>query len=200
MEARSDEELLAAHLAGRAEALDVLINRYAGELYAFLSRFVGNAASAEDLVQETFLQVHLSAGSFDSGRAFKPWLYTIAANKGRDLLRARGRRPQVSLDAGSEDGSGVGPTVAAEQLSQHEQLESDERGERVRAVIDAMPEHLRTVLMLGYYQQLPYADIAEILEIPLGTVKSRLHAAVQHFAREWRKVEAEVNEAEANVE
>lgn len=186
MNARTDEELLAQHLAGQAAAIDVLVGRYANELFAFLCRFVGNASAAEDLVQETFLQVHVSAGSFDRSRAFKPWLYTIAANKGRDFLRARGRRPQVSLDAGSDEGGGPGQAIAADEPGQHEQLEVSELSERVRAVIDEMPEHLRTILMLGYYQQLPYAEIATILGIPVGTVKSRLHAAVNHFARQWR--------------
>lgn len=186
MNARTDEELLADHLAGQAAAIDVLIGRYANELFAFLCRFVGNSSAAEDLVQETFMQVYLSAATFDRSRAFKPWLYTIAANKGRDFLRARGRRPQVSLDAGTENGAGPGQMIAAEEPSQQDQLENVELSERVRAVIDDMPEHLRMILMLGYYQQLPYAEIAAILEIPVGTVKSRLHAAVNHFARVWR--------------
>lgn len=186
MDVRTDEELLAQHLAGTAAAIDTLVGRYASELFAFLCRFVGSASAAEDLVQETFLQVHLSAGLFDRSRSFKPWLYTIAANKGRDYLRARGRRPALSLDAGSDEGGGPGQTIAAEQPGQHERVEAQELSENVRAVIDEMPEHLRTILLLGYYQQLPYADIAEILAVPVGTVKSRLHAAVNHFARLWR--------------
>ncbi len=77
---RSDEALLAEHLAGKPGAFDELVARYADDLYSFFQRFVGNASAADDLVQETFLQVHLAANTFDPARAFKPWLYTIAAN------------------------------------------------------------------------------------------------------------------------
>lgn len=179
---------MAEHLAGQAGAFDTLVARYVDGLYGFFKRFVGSGAAAEDLVQETFLQVHLAAGSFDPARAFKPWLYTIAANKGRDHMRARGRRPVQSLDAagGSGEGLGLAGQLAAEIPSSAEELDAHDVGERVRAMINRMPEHLRLTLILGYYQKLPYAEIAEILDIPVGTVKSRLHSAVAHFARLWR--------------
>ncbi len=186
MEKRSDEELLAEHVKGVPGAFDELIARYAGELFGFLSRFVGNRAAADDLVQEAFLQVHMSAASFDASRSFKPWLYTIASNKARDYLRSRGRRQEQSLDAplaGSD--AAVASTVAGEAPSADEQPSADERKQKVRELIARMPEHLRAILLLGYFQQLPYAEIAEVLDIPVGTVKSRLHAAVGHFARLW---------------
>lgn len=190
MEARSDEELLRLHASGSAGAIDALIQRYAGELYGFLARFVGNAAAADDLVQDTFVQVHLAADSFDPARTFKPWLYTIAANKARDHLRARGRRGELSLDAyaGPESDESRSPAhqLAADDAALDEQFAGDERRAAVRRLIGRMPEHLRLILMLGYFQQLPYAEIAEILEIPVGTVKSRLHSAVNHFARLWQ--------------
>lgn len=188
MEQRSDEELLAQHLAGKPGAFDALVARYVDELYGFLVRFVGNTAVADDLVQETLLQVHLAAGAFDPTRSFRPWLYTIAANKARDYLRGRGRRVEQSLDTRGPDDQrpdpaqsieADGPSVAAEAGAQ-------EVRERVRVVIAQMPEHLRLILVLGYYQQMPYAGIAEILGIPVGTVKSRLHAAVTHFAKLWQ--------------
>lgn len=186
MEKRSDEELLAEHVKGVPGAFDELIARYAGELFGFLSRFVGNRAAADDLVQEAFLQVHMSAASFDASRSFKPWLYTIASNKARDYLRSRSRRQEQSLDAplaGSD--AAVASTVAGEAPSADEQPSADERKQKVRELIARMPEHLRAILLLGYFQQLPYAEIAEVLDIPVGTVKSRLHAAVGHFARLW---------------
>ena len=89
---RTDEQLLADHLLGKAGSFDQLVQRHVGELFGFLCRFVNNAALADDLVQETLVQVHTAAASFDAGRSFKPWLYTIAANKARDYLRTRGRR------------------------------------------------------------------------------------------------------------
>lgn len=188
MDARSDEELLVRHLAGDAGAFDELAGRYVDELYGFLYRFVNKSAPAEDLVQETLLQVHLAAASFDRSRAFKPWLYTIAANKARDYLRSRSRRQEYSLDTASSDEDGPSPASVVESSDEPlaRQVESQETREAVRALIEEMPEHLRMILMLGYFQQLPYAEIAEILDIPVGTVKSRLHAAVTHFARLWK--------------
>ncbi len=188
MDARRDEELLADHLAGRPGSFDVLVRRYSDELFAFLQRFVGNAAVADDLIQETFLQVHLSADAFDPQRAFRPWLYTIAANKARDHLRGRGRRLEQSLDARGPDDEGLGPDELVQDVgaSSYEQSSAEETRAAVRNVIAKMPEHLQLILVLGYFQRLPYSDIAEILGIPIGTVKSRLHAAVSRFAWIWQ--------------
>jgi RNA polymerase sigma-70 factor (ECF subfamily) len=185
---RSDEQLLADYLSGTTGAFDCLVARYTKELFAFLCRFVADQSAAEDLIQETFVQVHLAASSFDPARSFRPWLYTIAANKARDHLRSRSRRQEYSLDAAGP-GDGASPpsqTLPAAETPLPEILDSEERRATVRYLVSQMPEHLRLILTLGYYQQLPYAEIAEILGIPVGTVKSRLHAAVNYFARLWR--------------
>jgi len=197
VEQQRDEQLLAAHLTGTPGAFDRLVARYAEDLYNFFQRFVGNGSAADDLVQETFLQVHLSAGSFDSARAFKPWLYTIAANKGRDFMRARGRRPVQSLDVAGPDPDTPSPAVliADDGPAADDDVEAAERRQRVREMIDRMPESQRLILVLGYFQRLPYAEIADILGIPVGTVKSRLHAAVGQFARLWL---AQTRDAAAN--
>ena len=92
----SDEELLRDFLAGDAGAFERIVQRFATELFTFVFRFVGGAAAAEDVVQETFLQVHQSAEGFDKDRRFKPWLFTIAANKARDHLRSRARKRERS--------------------------------------------------------------------------------------------------------
>ncbi len=190
MEQRSDEQLLADHLTGTPGAFDGLVARYAQELYGFLCRFVADNTAAEDLIQETFVQVHLAANSFDPARSFRPWLYAIAANKARDHLRARGRRQHYSLDATGFDDEGPAPSQrieAADTAALWELVDADERKAAVRQLVSRMPEHLRLILTLGYFQQLPYAEIAKILEIPVGTVKSRLHSAVNHFAKLWRE-------------
>lgn len=187
VEHKRDEQLLAEHLAGKTGVFDLLVARYAEDLYTFFLRLIGNAAAADDLVQETFLQVHLAAATFDQSRTFKPWLYTIAANKGRDYIRARRRRPVRSLDSVAPDLDGPSPAarLEAHETPSSEQLDTQEQARLVRAIIAKMPEHLQFILVLGYYQKLPYAQIAEVLDIPVGTVKSRLHAAVGHFARLW---------------
>lgn len=107
--------------------------------------------------------------------------------QGRDYIRARRRRPVRSLDSVAPDLDGPSPAarLKAHETPSSEQLDTQEQARLVRAIIAKMPEHLQFILVLGYYQKLPYAQIAEVLDIPVGTVKSRLHAAVGHFARLW---------------
>ena len=101
-------------------------------------------------------------------------------------MRARGRRPAQSLDAGSADADAPLPAALLEADNPAGPPElDDEQRDQVRSMIAQMPESQRMILVLGYYQKLPYAEIAGILDVPVGTVKSRLHAAVQHFARLW---------------
>src|SRR5438105_8672312 len=91
----SDEELLRGHLSGDPDSFGVLTERYTPEVFRFLMRFLGRRAMADDVIQESFLQVHLSAATFDLSRRVKPWLFTIAANKARDALRSRARRREI---------------------------------------------------------------------------------------------------------
>ena len=108
-EIRADEELLVAHLDGDVSAFPELMDRYKNELLHFLIRFVGSKAAAEDVFQETFLQIHISGATFDPKRRFKPWLFTIAANKGRDWHRKHSKRTVMSLS--QEIGGGEGETA-----------------------------------------------------------------------------------------
>ncbi len=196
----TDEQLVAEYAAGRTDRFELLVERYNRELYHFLVRFTGSQAAAEDVVQETFLQVHLSAGSFDPSRRFKPWLFTIAANKARDLLRGKSRRSEVSLDATTDDDATQGQRFSDLLSGDIEMpdlpLEQAEQADLVRRTVDQMPEHLREVLILAYYHKFPYKDMAEIMDIPLGTVKSRLHGAVAAFGEAYRKSAGEMAETE----
>jgi RNA polymerase sigma-70 factor (ECF subfamily) len=194
----SDEQLLQQYQQGRTEVFEVLINRYRRELLNFLIRLLGNRAAAEDVFQDTFLQIHLSAGSFDPKRRFKPWLFTIAANKGRDHLRKRKRRPAAPLDApvgdeGQEESQSFIDLLKADLPQPEQRLEQAELEERVDRTIQQLPEHLREILLLAYFQKFSYNQIAEILQIPLGTVKSRLHTAVGTFAKLWREQNQELD-------
>jgi len=196
---RTDEQLVQAYRMGEREAMESLIRRYQAELLGFLTRQMGNRAAAEDVFQETFLQIHQSADDFDVSRRFRPWLFTIAANKGRDWYRKNSRRmSMVDLSApvrrggssGNDAGSGTNiiDFLADEGEPIDARLNETELRQLVRTTIDSMPDHLREILLLAYFQRLSYQDIAESLGIPLGTVKSRLHAAVAHFADRWRRV------------
>ena len=190
----TDEQLIAEHAGGRTDRFELLVGRHSQELYHFLVRFTGGTAAADDILQETFLQVHLSADSFDTSRRFKPWLFTIAANKARDMLRGRARRPEVPLDATVGDGDQQTQRfldfLAGTDDGPARTLENDEQEQLVRRIVQQLPEHLSEALILAYYHQFPYKDMAEILGIPLGTVKSRLHAAVATFARAYREATA----------
>jgi RNA polymerase sigma-70 factor (ECF subfamily) len=188
--AKTDEQLLADHIAGDKQAFSDLVHRYQRELYHFLIRFLGDPASADDVFQETFIQVHNSARQFEVGRNFRPWLFTIAANKARDFLRSRARRQaaplQASIDPNSEDGHQFIDLVESVENAPTARIEKQELEHRVQAAIRRLPEHLREVILLAYFHQFPYKHIAEVLGIPLGTVKSRLHAAVEAFGNVWK--------------
>lgn len=191
----SDEELLRAHREGDPSAFGELVERYQVELYQFLARFTGDRTAADDLFQESFLQVHQSMHQFDLTRRFRPWLFTIAANKARDWLRSQSRRPASPLQANIHDGdseSGEFMDLLRSPIEVPESmLERQELRERVQWTVMSMPEHLREILLLGYFNQFPYKQISEMLDIPLGTVKSRLHAAVAHFAEKWKSANRE---------
>ncbi len=188
----SDEQLIESYRNGDRASFTLLVERYHREVFHFLVRFLSDRAAAEDIFQETFLQIHQSAAQFDLQRRFRPWLFTIAANKARDLMRSQSRRPANPLQAAispHDDGGGqfIDLMASAEQLPSA-QLEQAEVQEQVRSAVQTMPEHLREILLLSYFHQFPYKQISEILEIPLGTVKSRLHAAVASFAEAWRNM------------
>lgn len=194
---RTDEQLVSDYRGGKTDAFEELVRRHHDDLLRFLIRLVGNRALAEDAFQEAFLQVHLSAETFDTSRRFKPWLFTIAANKGRDALRRSMRRRTLDLSApvggpgaDSQDG-GARTFVDLMEIDvdpPDRALDDRERDELVQRAVDQMPPTLREILLLAYFQRLPYNQIADSLQIPLGTVKSRLHAAVAAFAKQWKAV------------
>lgn len=186
----SDADLLRRHLEGDPVAFAAIINRHRRELFNFLVRFLGDPALAEDVFQEAFLQLYLSAATFDQERRLKPWLFTIATNKARDALRSRTRRQTAPLDAtvaGSEDDRGTYADLMPSNIpSPQEDAQNQETRQAVQRIVNEMPENLRAVLLLAYFHELPYKDVADILDLPLGTVKSRLHAAVKYFAEQWK--------------
>jgi len=185
---RTDEQLAEDYLSGDIDAFRLIIDRYHDDLMRFLRRLMGDAASADDVFQDTFLQVHESLSTFDTSRRLKPWLFTVAANKGRDALRKRKRRRAVSLSAEISGGDGATfvDLMEIDLPGPETGLEEQERSQMVQKAIDTLSPKLREVLLLAYFQRLSYQQIADMFEIPLGTVKSRLHAAVAGFAQAWQ--------------
>jgi len=186
---RTDEQLIESYREGDDAAFRTLIDRHQGALLRFLIRFLGNRAVAEDVFQETFIKVHVSAATFDTSRRFKPWLFTIAANTARDFRRKEARRPTVAYSAPINGGGESRPFVdlmAIDLPGPEARLDENEQSDKVQSVIDTMPPHLREILLMSYFQRMSYAQVADALEIPLGTVKSRLHSAVAAFGRAWQ--------------
>ena len=179
----SDEELMARFQAGHEPAFEVLVRRYERELYGYLRRYVGDGSLAEDVFQNTFLQLHVKSGHYEAGRRVRPWLYTIATHQAVDALRRNGRHQAVSLEAAREttpdgEADGLAASLEGRNLDPFDAASGQEQAERVRAAVRRLPDFLRQVLIMAYYQGLKYREVAEALDIPVGTVKSRLHAAL----------------------
>jgi RNA polymerase sigma-70 factor (ECF subfamily) len=179
----SDEALLTRYRdSGRSEDFDELIHRYEPELYRYLARYLGDQVLAEDVFQNTFLQVHLKRGLYEDGRPVRPWLYSIATHQAVDALRKAGRHPTVSLDlqvsSGENEAGRLVDLLVSDESGPLDDLQGQERASWVRESVARLPETLRQTLILAYNQDLKYREIAEILKIPVGTVKSRLHAAL----------------------
>lgn len=185
-----DNELLEKFIKGDHDAFAALLHRYEKPLYAFLYRFTNDHALAEDIFQNTFMQIYRVARSFDGDRQFRPWLYTIAANKARDALRKRNKLKVSSLDAnisGDSEGIGSFAELMPSKIPSPDEISVNlETTQAVQSIVEELPDHLRVVLTMAYFGQLPQKRIAEILEIPVGTVKSRLHHAVKLFAGKWK--------------
>ena len=186
----SDSELLQRYRQGDEEAFREIITRYKNPLYAFLRRFVSQDDVVEDVFQETFLQLYASRDSFDSNRPLRPWLFTIAANKAKDALRKMQRQSSMSMgaiaDAGDFSVDEVVNILTSYDTTPEDEVSAEETAQRVRQVISEMPENLRGILILAYFEQFSYKHMAEILSIPIGTVKSRLHTAVVYFMKKWK--------------
>lgn len=196
----TDEQLLLRYRStGDRELFARLVKRYESELYSYLRRYLGDAEMAEDAFQATFLQVHLKCDQFEQGRRVRPWLYTIATNQAIDARRRNRRHVMVSLDrtGGRENDIDAGKLVdllVSDDIDPLDQVEAFERRERMQDVLDQLPDHMYAVIQLVYYQGMKYREAADVLSIPVGTVKSRLHAAVHRLADVWKSVHAHLAE------
>jgi len=164
----SDERLMTRLASGDEAALAPLLERWRGPLHAFLARRVGDA-DADDLFQETWLRVVRYRDRFDAQRRFSTWLFQIANNLCRDRGRRRGVRERYRSERQAE----------AHGDPERTRPPPLDRAIDVRRRVMALPDKLREVLVLRYYRDLPEKEIARIVGIPAGTVKSRLHAAVK---------------------
>jgi RNA polymerase sigma-70 factor, ECF subfamily len=188
----TDEELLLQYrTTGDRDLFAQLVKRYERELFSYLRRYLGDAEVAEDAFQAAFLQVHLKCQHYEEGRAVRPWLYTIATNQAIDAQRRNRRHRLVSLDrAASTDGDEAGKLVdllVSHEASPPSQFSAMERQAWLATAVEKLPDGLRDVVNLVYFQEMKYREAADVLGIPVGTVKSRLHAAVAKLNECWNQ-------------
>lgn len=164
--------------AGHDAALNELMERHGEKLFHYLVRCLQNEEEAADLAQETFVRVYQHRAKFDAGQKFSVWLYTIASNLVRDRYRWRARHPQVSLNAEQEEtGTELGARLAHSQATPRESLETSERVAAIEDAVAALPEELRTPLLLAEYEEKPQAEIAQILSCSVKAVETRIYRA-----------------------
>lgn len=183
----TDESLMAAHLRGDRAAFCELVRRYGDRVLGYLFRMTGNRDQAEDLFQETFKRVHEKAHTFRGSR-LKSWLFTIATRVAIDAARRRKRRKTISLDqettCGSEEGCSLAAvTVAPDASDPADDLVREERKQQVREAIETLPVKQRATLVMAYYQQLSYPEVAQVMGCSVGTVKTQMSRALATLAR-----------------
>lgn len=170
-----DHRLIAECLQGDTAAFGVLVRRYQERLYNTVYRMVGNAEDAYDVVQEAFLSAYQSLESFKGDSLFFTWLYRIAVNTAISLKRKQ--RAVVSIDAGRDGEPGIDPLDPSEASRPGHAMEQAEQQRRIRQALARLsPEH-RAVLVMKDMEGQKYETMAEVLDVPIGTIRSRLHRA-----------------------
>jgi len=186
-EGPSDEQLLVRFVEGDQDALAELLQRYERPLFAYLARMLGDPTAAEDAYQEVCLRLLRGAGTYDPSRPVRPWLYTIATNVCRRAGARRASRRTLPLGSAQDDGSGSVQEPPADSPAPEELAEQRELAELVRQAVETLTEHRREVFVLYQYQGLSYAEIAQVVGRPLGTVKSDMYYAVRTLRRRLRR-------------
>ncbi len=188
----TDNELLERYSGGDENAFRELVTRYKNGLYTFLRLFLYRDDLLDDVFQETFLQLFYSLDSFDMNRPLRPWLFTIAANKAKDAIRKLQQKREIPIGmvADSQEISfdDFFNSIASDNSTPYVKLEKNEYALLVKEVISSMPLNYKEILLLAYFNRFSYKEIADILHIPIGTVRSRLHSAVGYFAKMWREL------------
>ena len=167
-----DAPLIERSLRGDSAAFGCLVRKYQDRLFNTVVHVAGSREEAEDVAQEAFVQAYVKLSSFHRESAFYTWLYRIAFNVA--VSRRRRKKNEVSLDAGREE-SGREPADDLEVPGEH--LLREERAHLVHAALDSLSEEHRTILVLREMEGFEYEQISEILDLPTGTVRSRLHRA-----------------------
>jgi RNA polymerase sigma-70 factor (ECF subfamily) len=192
----TDKSLIDAHRKGDKTAFGELVRRYGDSVLGYLTKMTGSREQAEDLFQETFKRVHEKAHTL-RGNHFKPWLFTIATNVAIDGMRRRKRLKVVSLNQKLDCADGrceeLGAVAVADNRCEpsQEAIRAEQK-EQVRQAVESLPANQRATLVLAYYQQLSYREVAEALGCSIGTVKAQMYRALKTLAQRLPDVSGEV--------
>ena len=173
----TDEKLVARVQQGDKRAFDLLVLKYQHKIVAIISRFIRDSAEVHDVAQEAFIKAYRALGNFRGDSAFYTWIYRIAVNTAKNHLVSRGRRPPAT-DVDVDDAEFLnGADGLRDNTSPEHELMKDQLEQVVYKAIQSLPEDLRTALTLREMEGMSYEEIAEVMDCPVGTVRSRIFRA-----------------------
>jgi len=182
----SDEELISRFQQGDEYAYKELVIRYRNKLMTFIYRFLNNYELTEDIVQDTFLKLYTHKHYYRSIAKFSTWIYTIAGNLAKTELRKKKRRKVTNFSQlGAEDRDIEIPAVQAEVDNE---LQNKYAENKIQEAIQKLPVHFRTVIILRDIQELSYEEVSSIVDVPLGTVKSRINRARLQLQKDLKEL------------
>lgn len=182
-----DQQLVERAQRGDKKAFELLVSKYQRKLARLLSRFIRDATEVEDVTQEAFIKAYRALPAFRGDSAFYTWLYRIGINTAKNYLVAMGRRAPTTTDIGSEEAEGFEDGDQLRDLNTPEnELASRQIAETVNQTLGELPEELRTAITLREIEGLSYEDIANIMNCPIGTVRSRIFRAREAIAAKLR--------------
>jgi RNA polymerase sigma-70 factor (ECF subfamily) len=184
-----DQQLVERVQRGDKAAFDLLVSKYQRKIFRLLSRLIRDAAEVEDVAQEAFIKAYRALPNFRGDSAFYTWLYRIAINTAKNHLVSQGRRAPTTTEADIEEAETFDDGEHLRDLNTPDSmLLSKQVGEAVNRAIDQLPEDLRTAIVLREIEGLSYEEIAESMNCPIGTVRSRIFRAREAIARELKPV------------
>ena len=185
MSSDKDDDLLIVQRvqAGDKLAFNLLVNKYHRRVARLLTRMVRNQEDIEDIVQETFIKAYRAIGNFRGDSAFYTWIYRIAINTAKNLLVTQGRRPSTLKEANDDDNETFEDNAALSNIDTPESLyQTKQIGEAVNEAMAALPEELRSAIVMREIDGLIYEEIAIAMDCPIGTVRSRIFRARESIA------------------
>ena len=184
-----DQQLVERVQRGDKAAFDLLVSKYQRKIFRLLSRLIRDAAEVEDVAQEAFIKAYRALPNFRGDSAFYTWLYRIAINTAKNHLVSQGRRAPTTTEADIEEAETFDDGEHLRDLNTPDSmLLSKQVGEAVNRAIDQLPEDLRTAIVLREIEGLSYEEIAESMNCPIGTVRSRIFRAREAIAQELKPV------------